>query len=149
MTILFAYDGSEDADAAIVAASKLLGRDDADAVVLTVWEPLTLELLKASAWFAPVDDVAEFDQDTERHAREIAERGVRLTREAGFGARAVWVADKVRIAETIVERAAELDADLIVLGARGLTGVRAWMGSVSNHVLEHAHRPVLVVPRAT
>ena len=39
MTILFAYDGSESADAAIAAAGKLLDHDHADAVVLTVWEP--------------------------------------------------------------------------------------------------------------
>jgi nucleotide-binding universal stress UspA family protein len=146
MTILFAYDGSEDADAAILGASKLLARDDADVVVLTIWEPLTLELLQASAWLAPTVDVAELDEDTERHARLVAERGVQLAREQGFGSRAVWVADTYGIAEAIVERAEELDADLIVLGARGLAGVRAWLGSVSNHVLQHAHRPVMVIP---
>jgi hypothetical protein len=56
------------------------------------------------------------------------------------------VADQRKIADTIVEDAAELDVDLIVLGARGLTGVRAFLGSVSNHVLQNARRPVLVVP---
>jgi hypothetical protein len=38
VTILFAYDGSESADAAIAAAGKLHDHDHVDAVVLTVWE---------------------------------------------------------------------------------------------------------------
>jgi nucleotide-binding universal stress UspA family protein len=146
MTILFAYDGSENADAAIAAASTLLGHDDGEAVVVTVWEPLTTALLKA-ATFAPVlVDDPELDEDTEVQARRLADHGARLAAERGFRARPMWVADASRIADAIVERADELDADLIVLGARGLTGVRAFLGSVSNHVIQHAHRPVLIVP---
>ena len=46
MTILFAYDGSESADAAIAAAGKLLGHNRLEAVVFTVWEPLVVEALR-------------------------------------------------------------------------------------------------------
>ena len=46
----------------------------------------------------------------------------------------------------IVALAEELQADLIVIGSRGLGGVRrALMGSVSDSVVRHAHCPVLVV----
>jgi nucleotide-binding universal stress UspA family protein len=46
----------------------------------------------------------------------------------------------------IVALAEELQADLIVMGSRGLGGVRrALMGSVSDSVVRHAHCPVLVV----
>jgi nucleotide-binding universal stress UspA family protein len=42
--------------------------------------------------------------------------------------------------------AEELGAGLIVMGCRGLGGVRrALMGSVSDSVVRHAHCPVLVV----
>jgi nucleotide-binding universal stress UspA family protein len=45
-----------------------------------------------------------------------------------------------------VALAEELGADLIVMGSRGLGGVRrALMGSVSDSVVRHAHCPVLVV----
>jgi nucleotide-binding universal stress UspA family protein len=46
----------------------------------------------------------------------------------------------------IVRLAEELGAGLIVLGSRGLGGVRrALMGSVSDSVVRHAHTSVLVV----
>jgi len=46
----------------------------------------------------------------------------------------------------ILELAEELDTGLIVVGSRGLGGLRrALMGSVSDSVVRHAHCPVLVV----
>jgi nucleotide-binding universal stress UspA family protein len=149
MTVLFAYDGSESADAAISAARDLLGGANADAVVLSVWEPLVVEALRAMRFggrLPVMTDVADLDAQSEDEARQLAEHGARLAGEAGFEARALWVADTRAIADTIVEGADELDVDLIVLGARGLTGIRAFLGSVSNHVLQHARRPVLVIP---
>ena len=48
--------------------------------------------------------------------------------------------------ERLIEECEELGADLIVMGCRGLGGVRrALMGSVSDSVVRHAHCPVLVV----
>ena len=152
MTILFAYDGSESADAAIAAAGQLLGDVDATADVVTVWEPLTVEALRAARFGGspPIPpDVPDVDRRAAAQAKRLAEHGARVAGEAGFDARPLWVADKKRIAETIVESADELDVDLIVMGARGLTGIAAFLGSVSNHVLQHAHRPVLIVPPPT
>ena len=48
MTILFAYDGSESADAAITTAAKLFEHNRVDAVVLSVWEPVMVEALRAA-----------------------------------------------------------------------------------------------------
>lgn len=48
--------------------------------------------------------------------------------------------------EEIVSQAEELGAGLIVIGSRGVGGIRrALMGSVSDSVVRHAHCPVLVV----
>jgi nucleotide-binding universal stress UspA family protein len=133
----------------VVVEARVPDHEVVNAVVLTVWEPLTVEALRAARFggWAPVPpDVSEVDEQTERQAQRLAEHGARLAGEAGFEARALWVADERRIAATIVEGAGELDADLIVMGARSLTGIAAFFGSVSNHVLQHASRPVLVVP---
>jgi nucleotide-binding universal stress UspA family protein len=51
------------------------------------------------------------------------------------------------VPDTILEIADELDADLIVAGTRGTTAVAEQvLGSVSNTLVHHARRPVLVVP---
>ena len=48
--------------------------------------------------------------------------------------------------EMLVEVARKKDADVIVMGTRGMGKLaRTFLGSVSNYVLNHAHCPVLVV----
>ena len=50
---------------------------------------------------------------------------------------------------TILEVADEIDADLIVAGTRGLTAVAEQpLGSVSDGLVRHSWRPVLIVPSA-
>ena len=86
------------------------------------------------------------DQIANQLAQEKLDRGVELAREAGFDARGQIARGKTWHA--ICETADELDAALIVLGARGLSRVESMLlGSVSAAVLVHAKRPVLVIPR--
>ena len=57
----------------------------------------------------------------------------------------VCVAGSVR--EAILRKAAETQADLIVLGSRGFTGLtRLVLGSTAESVLRHSTTPVLIVP---
>ncbi len=49
---------------------------------------------------------------------------------------------------TILDVASDVDAELIVIGTRGATAVQSGLlGSVSNAIVHHSDRPVLVVPR--
>ncbi|HEY6102911.1 MAG TPA: universal stress protein [bacterium] len=51
--------------------------------------------------------------------------------------------------EQILAAAERLNADIIVMGTHGRTGIRrALVGSVAEEVLRHTHRPVLVIPQA-
>jgi nucleotide-binding universal stress UspA family protein len=153
MIVLFAYDGSDGADAALTAASALLTRDDLEVVVVTVWEPLVVQALQAAKFggipAVPLDS-APIDDRAEQLALRTAEHGTQLAEQLGLRARPVAIAlppaEEYAIAGAVIETADQLDASLIVLGSRGLAGVRAMLGSVSNHVAQHGHRPVLIIP---
>lgn len=143
MTIVIAYDGSADARAAVEFAGRTLTADKT--VVVTVWEPLLVQLKRhPPADAVLLEDGGEAREQAESYARE----GAGLAAAAGLpDVTARAVADRHAIWQAIVDTADELDADLIVTGSRGLAGVRSvLLGSVSNHVLHHARRPVLIVP---
>jgi nucleotide-binding universal stress UspA family protein len=87
------------------------------------------------------------DAASERSARQRAEEGVDRARRAGLTAEPRVKERGVTIWGTILEQAADVDASAIVLGSRGLMGLKSLLlGSVSHAVLQHADRPVIVVP---
>src|SRR5438874_10806103 len=97
MNVLFAYDGSESSDAALAAVAAIVDPHDVEAVVLCVWEPLTLQALRAERfgdWFAVPLDVTELDEQAEKQAELLAEQGARVAREHGYDARRIPVPDQ-------------------------------------------------------
>ncbi|MEV0164568.1 nucleotide-binding universal stress UspA family protein [Nonomuraea fuscirosea] len=146
MTILIAYDGSDDAKAAIAFAGRQFPGQQA--VVLTVWERLAMTTARASAGLMMTFDQTGVEDEAVAEAMTaLARQGAELARQAGLEATPRCEPDSVAVWSTIVDVADELDADLIVTGTRGLGGVRSLLlGSTSDRVLHHARRPVLVVP---
>ncbi|ACF45918.1 MAG: universal stress protein [Prosthecochloris sp.] len=84
------------------------------------------------------------EEDLEKAAREDLELIVAAEREKG-----IVVEADVEIgtpSEIILEKAAELDVNLIILGSHGKTGLsRLLMGSVAESVVRKAQCPVLIV----
>ncbi len=147
--MLIAYDGSEDATAAIRTAAHLLGKRTA-VVVHVRRESFTAERANLARAALPDAVIATAALNYERAAAEaaqvIADRGAAVAREAGLQATAV-----VRAALTpwrgVCATAEELEVDLIICGSRGQGGFsRAVLGSTSSSLAHHARRPVLVVP---
>ncbi|HEX6701969.1 MAG TPA: universal stress protein [Gaiellaceae bacterium] len=142
--ILICYDGSADSDRAIEAAAVLLG--PRRAVVVDIGPTLTAA--ESVAALSSVVPGNAFEDLNMYSALEKARAGAGRAREAGFRAepRAELVGP---VWEGIVDAADEIGAAVIVLGSRGLQGIRERLeGSVSHEVAEHAGRPVLIVPQA-
>jgi nucleotide-binding universal stress UspA family protein len=145
--LILCYDGSENAAHAIERAAELLSARVA--VVLTVWQPVAT--MGSFAWAGAMGGVADFTE-LDRAALEInnriAQQGVGIARDAGFEAEPLGVQAAGAAWHAIVEVAQDHDAALIVMGSRGLTGVRsALMGSVSSAVVHHSDLPTLVIHR--
>ena len=140
--ILICYDDSPDAVRAIEAAAALFG--PRRAVVLDVLPWMTgAESVAASSSIVPG---TAFDDVNEAEARRIAGRGAEIARSAGFEAEPLGHLASAT-STGIVDVADELEAAVIVIGSRGLTGVKRIVEtSVSQQVVEHAGRPVLIVP---
>jgi nucleotide-binding universal stress UspA family protein len=143
--LLLCYDGSEDAVYAIRRAGEMFsGRR---AVVLTVWRPTAGP--GSSAWLGATEPMADFfavDRAAAEHGGHVAGEGVRIARDAGLQAEPLAVEAAGPVWRTIVEIADRHDAQTIVLGSRGVTGMRSiLLRSVSNAAVHHADRPTLVI----
>lgn len=90
----------------------------------------------------------EIDRAAAEDGGRVATDGVRIAHEAGLEAEPAAVKATGPVWKTILEIADRHDAAAIVMGPRGLTGIRSMLlGSVSGAVVHHAHRPTLVVHR--
>jgi nucleotide-binding universal stress UspA family protein len=147
--ILACYDGSADAQAAIDHAARLM--PGAEMTVLTVWEPFQAALSRTGGMGMGMGtsypDNGEVDAATEQAAQARATEGTERATAAGLVAEPRIAVRDDGVAGAILAVADEVDADAIVVGTRGLTGLRSLLlGSVSHAVLHHANRSVIVVP---
>jgi nucleotide-binding universal stress UspA family protein len=135
--ILLATDGSRDAELARTTAVDMANSTDSEVHVVTVApgypsydirNPAVVEQLRKQAQ----DILNEQVEKIEQSGGKVVEKHLRI-------------AERYR-AQQIVQVAEEIGAGLIVMGSRGLGGVRrALIGSVSDSVVRHAHCPVMVV----
>ncbi len=145
--VLFCYDGSDGSRSALSAAGELITHP-ADAVVLTVWMPAVVSLVRAGSFLTAVPNEGEIDEQEAAVAKRIAEEGAAGARERGYSASARIAQADISVAGTIGEIAREIDAGLIVCGQRGRGAIRSTLlGSVSHALSGHAQRPVLIVPK--
>jgi nucleotide-binding universal stress UspA family protein len=140
-TILICYDGSSASRQAVEHAGRLL--PGSRAVVLNAWSWPPGLAACGLAGTTPHDFEA-----WNRAASDVAAEGVQRAKAVGLDAVARTTNGMVEgIWRSILALAGQCGVDLIVVGSRGLTGLRAIIaGSVSKRLVEHARLPVLVVP---
>ena len=142
--VLLCYDGSDDARSALTRAAELFaGRSG---VVLSIWEHAWASLAVA---VPDGDTLQTLEAAAEETGTRLAAEGVQLVEAAGLTAEPVARLARGPVWQEILAVADEHDAAAIVLAPRGLGGVKSMLlGSVSNAVVHHSKRPVVVIPRA-
>jgi nucleotide-binding universal stress UspA family protein len=141
--ILLATDGSVDAQLAAQTAVEMSKKLDSELHLVYV-EPMPERHGTRMMRFA-VDLPAEVVESAEKEAKANLEEQVQKIKQAGGQVAQAHAKEGLPDAE-IVALAEDLGVGLIVMGSRGLGGIRrALMGSVSDAVVRHAHCPVLVV----
>ena len=141
-TVLLATDGSKEAELATTTALDLAKSTSSELHIVLVEEPV-YAYVDPSGY--PFFTGAELEHKLEQQARMRLDAEVEKTRSAGGAVAEAHLRVGAAAAE-IVDLAEEIGAGLIVMGSRGLGGIRrALTGSVSDSVVRHAHCPVLVV----
>ncbi|NYT11975.1 MAG: universal stress protein [Methanomassiliicoccales archaeon] len=132
--ILVGVDGSENSLRAVEFASEIATRFNASVTLLLAIAPSDAVLFSGKDTYLPESE--GIHQIRLRNAKNILnEKGVAME-------------ERVELehpAQALIE--ASKDFDLVVVGCRGLSGIKGFlMGSVSSKVVHHCKRPVMVVP---
>jgi nucleotide-binding universal stress UspA family protein len=143
--VLIAYDGSDFARAAIREAGEHLA-SGRHAVLLTVFEPLDkIRFFGVAGVPVETETMNELYETARASAEKVADEGCELACKVGFEAEPAVVVG-APVWNQIVEVADARDAALIVIGSRGLSGLKhVALGSVAAAVAQHSKRSVLIV----
>jgi nucleotide-binding universal stress UspA family protein len=140
--IVVGTDGSETAKEAVRQAVELAEAVGATLRIVSAYEPVSANRLREEGRNAPAD--VEWMVNPREEVDATLE-------EAAAGARAAGVTVEVFArqgdpADAILDVAEETNADLIVVGNKGMTGAKRFLlGSVPNKISHHAPCSVLII----
>jgi nucleotide-binding universal stress UspA family protein len=141
-SIVVGTDGSDTAKEAVRQAAELAKTLDAKLHLVSAYEPVPEGRLRQERQQVPddlqwmVNPKEEVNNTLKEAAEELEEKGVEVQTYAREG----------DPADAILDVAEEENADLIVVGNKGMTGARRFLlGSVPNKVSHHAPCNVMIV----
>ena len=137
--ILVATDGSETANRALLETRKLAECTGAKVTIINVSSDLIEHpyLMNRTYGIQTNEDLMNFGKELLKDAEKLFE---------GFEGSVETVIRSGDTAKEIMDESEAKDYDLIVMGSRGLgTFSRAMLGSVSNKVLNHVDKDVLII----
>ena len=131
--ILIPVDGSRYAERAILIVADLSEKYGSKVTVIHVAVKKVYPLAETAVVI-----------DTEKEGREILRKSEEQAKALHMSANYMLVVGNP--ADEILKKAIEIKADLIVMGSRGLSDIRAFfLGSVSKKISQNAECPVLIV----
>ena len=145
--IIVPIDGSEHSDRALNYALYLAEKYSADITLLSVAQPIaaTRPMFLTQPMLPPASTVIYIKKIKAAHEKMLAE-ALKKTKESKPNINISKKLVNGRPADKIVEIANEGNFDLIVMGSRGVGGIKKFfLGSVSDRVADEARCPVLIV----
>jgi nucleotide-binding universal stress UspA family protein len=136
-SIVVGTDGSDTAEIALRRAIELARLTGATLHVVSAYEPSPARV----GGNQPVPEAAEWSVGSDFKVDAVLQRARESARELEIEVHA----PKGDAADSLIQTAKEQDADLIVMGSRGMRGARRVLGSVPNKVSHHAPCDVLIV----
>ncbi|UCH37624.1 MAG: universal stress protein [Candidatus Bathyarchaeota archaeon] len=143
-SILVALDGSDQANHSLSMAIDLADRYSAALTLLTVFQPLYFPVVETS--FAAAKARQDYLTAQKTSCQQILSDALQRVHQRKPELRVSTKLKEGRAADKIVETALQESVDLIVMGSRGVGGIRQLvLGSVSDRVADSAPCPVLIV----
>jgi nucleotide-binding universal stress UspA family protein len=136
--ILFPADGSESSNKALQYVIDFARKFNCRVVVLYSHD---IPSVNYSPYYVPnpelLEELLESSKKFVKETRDVFEK-------AGIKAKSILI--RGIPGEKIIEAAESENCDLIIMGSRGLSTVkRLLLGSVSNYVIHHTKKPVLII----
>ena len=140
--IVVGTDGSETAAEAVSRAVELAKLTGAQLSIVSVFEPIPKRQVEVEQEAAPRD--VQYEINPREDVNLVLEAAAADARKEGVEAQIHPV--EADPADAILNVAEKVDADLIVVGNKGMTGARRYLlGSVPNNVSHHAPCSVIIV----
>jgi nucleotide-binding universal stress UspA family protein len=140
--VVVGTDGSATADVAVRAAADIARSWGSELHIVTATRSPSTAAAMGSASGAPLVDTGAGAALADEAAHQV---GARAVETFGAGLQVQVHAARGSADDVIVSTAAEVGADLIVVGSKGMRGARRYLGSVPNSVAHSAHCAVLIV----
>jgi len=140
--IVVGTDGSETAGEAVRQAVDLAKLSGAQLSIVSAYAPVSKRRLQSEQEGAPAD--VQYEIGPREDVNLVLDGAAASAKKEGLDVQTHPVEGDP--AEAVLNVAEETDADLIVVGNKGMTGARRFLlGSVPNNVSHHAPCSVLIV----
>jgi nucleotide-binding universal stress UspA family protein len=143
--VLLATDGSSEASLALTTATDMVQSTNSELHVAYVFPTAVQRPFPNPITSRPREELEHELEEAMQQAQNFLDQQVERAKEEGVSVAESHLV-RGRPDRELVRLSEEIGAGLIIMGSRGLGGVRrALMGSVSDSVVRHAHCPVMIV----